>query len=231
MLMRELPSNCKPREKALKVGLKNLGNDELLAILLRTGYKNTSAKELASIILNSFDNLNNIDDLSIKEISKIKGVGLTKAITIFAALEFGKRFSSYQEDFNIKLNNTQKVYNYLKNKLNNKTQEEFLTILLDNKKNLIDSKIIFKGYLNSVNVLPREIFKYAIINSSAGIIIAHNHPSGDVFPSKQDIKITKELIEIGKLIQIPVIDHIIIGNNNYYSFFESEMLNEKNKYN
>lgn len=228
MLIKDLPDNCKPREKALNLGIKNLGDDELLAILLRTGYKNTSAKEVASNVLTTLDNLNNIEDLTINKISKIKGVGLTKAITILSALEFGKRFSDNKEDFKIKLNSTTKVYAYLKNKFINKKQEEFITILLDNKKRVIDSKIIFKGDLNSVNVHPREIFKYAIVNSASGIIIAHNHPTGDVFPSKQDIEITKRLIEASKLLQIPVIDHIIVGDNKYYSFFESEEINEKN---
>jgi DNA repair protein RadC len=215
----------------LNVGFKALGDDELLAILLRTGYKNTSAKELALNILNSFNNLNDIDDLTVNQITKVKGVGLTKAITILAALEFGKRFSMQKENVKIKLNNSLKVYNYLKYKFTNRNQEEFVAILLDNKKNLIDSKIIFKGDLNSVNIHPREIFKYAIVNSSANIIIAHNHPSGDVFPSKKDIFITKELMQIGSLVQIPVIDHIIVGKNNYYSFFESEVLNDKDKQN
>lgn len=231
MLIKDLPDNCKPREKALNLGIKNLGDDELLAILLRTGYKNTSAKEVASNVLNTLDNLNNIEELTINKISKIKGVGLTKAITILSALEFGKRFSNSKEEVKMKLNSTTKVYVYLKNKFTNKQQEEFITILLDNKKRVIDSKIIFKGDLNSVNVHPREIFKYAVVNSASGIIIAHNHPTGDVFPSKQDIEITKRLIEASKLLQIPVIDHIIVGKDKYYSFFESEEMNEKNKFN
>lgn len=231
MLIKDLPPNCKPREKALNMGIKNLGNDELLAILLRTGYKNTSAKELASNIIKDLDNLNNIEDLTINKISQIKGIGQTKAITILSALEFGRRFSGYKDEFSLKLNNSEKVYYYLKNKFTNKHQEEFITILLDNKKRLIGSKIIFKGDINSVNVHPREIYKYAIVNSAAGIIIAHNHPSGDIFPSKQDIRITQDLIAVGKLLQIPVIDHIIVGKNNYYSFFESEATNEKDKFN
>lgn len=224
MLIKDLPENCKPREKALMKGVENLGDDELLAIILRTGYKNTSAKDLAINILLELDNLKNIKDITINKIAQIKGVGKTKAITILAALEIGKRYKERQYDCSLTLSNTEKVYFYLKNKFTESKQEEFIVILLDNKKRLIDSKIIFKGDLNSVNVHPREIFKYAIINSASAIIISHNHPSGDVFPSKQDIKITKELIEVGKLIQIPVIDHMIIGKDKYYSFFESEII-------
>lgn len=221
MLIKDLPEICKPREKALMKGITNLGDDELLAIILRTGYKNTSAKDLAITVLRELDNLKNINDITISKIAQIKGVGQTKAITILAALELGKRYTQNQVDCTLSLNNTERVYSYLRTKFSDSKQEEFITILLDNKKRLIGSKIVFKGDLNSVNVHPREIFKYAIINSAAAIILSHNHPSGDVFPSKQDIKITKELNEIGKLMQIPVIDHIIIGKDKYYSFFES----------
>lgn len=232
MLIKDLPNNCKPREKALMKGIEYLGDDELLAILLRTGYKNTSAKDLAVNVLLELDNLNNFEDLTTNKIARIKGVGITKAITILAALELGKRYTQRQVDCSVTLNNTDKVYFYLRNKFSESKQEEFITVLLDNKKRIIGDKTIFKGDLNSVNVHPREIFKYAITNSAAAIIISHNHPSGDVFPSKQDIKITKELIEAGKLLQIPVIDHIIIGKDKYYSFFESEIIqNEKNKSN
>lgn len=228
MLIKDLPNNCKPREKALALGINNLGDDELLAIILRTGYKNTSVKELAQLVLKETNDLSNFNDISINKLAKIKGIGITKAITILASIELGKRVVNVFEMNNLKLNNSAKVFNYVKNIFNNNKQEEFIVILLDNKKKLIDSKIIFKGDLNSVNIHPREIFKYAIVNSAASLIVAHNHPSGDVFPSKNDIEITKEIIEIGNLLKIPVIDHIIIGNNNYYSFFESEALNEKN---
>lgn len=228
MLIKDLPNNCKPRERALEKGIKSLGDDELLAILLRTGYKNTSAKELAANILLETNNLKNIDNITLNKLSKIKGVGKTKAVTILAAIEIGKRIMNNEFDKSLILNNTSRVFNYLKSKINDLKQEEFITILLDTKKRIIESKTIFVGDLNSVNIHPREVFKYAIINSAASIIVAHNHPSGDVFPSKQDIKITNDLFKIGELIQIPVIDHMIIGQNKYYSFFESEILNEKN---
>lgn len=228
MLIKELPANCKPREKAFLKGIETLGDDELLAILLRNGYKNTSAKELASKILLELNNLKDIENITINRLSKIKGVGKTKAITILTALEFGKRFINKTDNYFLILNNTEKVYSYLKNKIHNLKHEEFIVILLDNKKRLIDSKVLFKGDLTSVNVHPREIFKYAVLNSAVAIIVAHNHPTGDIFPSKQDIKITKELVKTGELMQIPVLDHLIIGHNKYYSFFESEILNEKN---
>lgn len=228
MLIKDLPNNCKPREKGLEKGIKSLGDDELLAIILRTGYKNTSAKELASNILKELNNLNNIDEVNFNKLINIKGIGKTKAITVLSALEFGKRFQAFENNNFIYLNNTEKVHIYLKNKFSEVKQEEFIVIVLDNKKRLINSKTIFIGDLTSVNVHPREIFKYAVINSAAAIIVAHNHPSGDVLPSKQDIKITYDLIKIGKLMQIPVIDHIIFAQNKYYSFFESGILNEEN---
>lgn len=219
--LKEMSQDCRPREKALKLGVKALGDDELLAILLRTGYKNNSVKVVANKLIKELDEFKNIEEISVKKLASIKGVGLTKAITILAALELGNRLNHREVINKININNSYSVYEYLKKNFNFFKQEMFIVLLLDNKKKIIDKKIVFQGDLNSVNIHPREIFKYAIVNSAASLIIAHNHPSGDVFPSKQDLKITKELIKVGVLVQIPVIDHLILGNNNYYSFYEN----------
>lgn len=219
--LKEMPLECRPREKALKLGVKALGNDELLAILLRTGYKDNSVKVVANKLLKELDELKNIKEVSVNRLANIKGVGTTKAITILAALELGNRLNNKEILNKVNINNSYKIYEYLKSNFDFIKQEQFIVVLLDNKKKIIDKKIIFKGDLNSVNIHPREIFKYAIVNSAASIIVAHNHPSGDVFPSKQDVKITSELAKVGTLVQIPVIDHLILGNNNYYSFYEN----------
>ncbi len=225
--LKEMPEECRPREKALKLGINSLGNDELIAILLRTGYKNNSVKIVANRLLSELNSFQNIENLSINRIASIKGVGLTKAITILAAIELGNRLNYNTNLKKININNSRSVYEYLKADFLKLNQEQFIVLLLDNKKKIIDKKVIFKGDLNSVNVHPREIFKYAILNSAASIIVSHNHPSGDTFPSKQDMKITRELVKIGVLIQIPIIDHLIIGNNTYYSFYENGDLDEK----
>lgn len=225
--LKEMPEECRPREKAVKLGINSLGNDELIAILLRTGYKNNSVKIVANRLLSELNSFQNIENLSINRIASIKGVGLTKAITILAAIELGNRLNYNTNLKKININNTRSVYEYLKADFLKLNQEQFIVLLLDSKKKVIDKKVIFKGDLNSVNVHPREIFKYAILNSAASIIVSHNHPSGDTFPSKQDVKITRELVKIGVLIQIPIIDHLIIGNNTYYSFYENGDLDEK----
>lgn len=225
--LKEMPEECRPREKAVKLGINSLGIDELIAILLRTGYKNNSVKIVANRLLSELNSFQNIENLSINRIASIKGVGLTKAITILAAIELGNRLNYNTNLKKININNTRSVYEYLKADFLKLNQEQFIVLLLDSKKKVIDKKVIFKGDLNSVNVHPREIFKYAILNSAASIIVSHNHPSGDTFPSKQDVKITRELVKIGVLIQIPIIDHLIIGNNTYYSFYENGDLDEK----
>lgn len=225
MIIKNMPDASKPREKAIEYGIKNLSNSELLAILLRTGYKNTSAIDLANNILNELDNFKNYESIVPQKIANIKGVGLTKSITILAAIELGKRITK-QTPQNISLNTSNKIYEYFKNDYDNKQQEELTAILLNNKKKLISYKTIYIGLLNSIYIHPREIYKYAIINSAASIVLIHNHPSGDVTPSLEDINVTKNLYKVGKIIGIPLIDHIIIGNNNYYSFYSEGIKNE-----
>ena len=219
--LKDMPLECRPREKAIKLGIKSLGNDELVAILLRTGYKDNSVKIVANKLLKEINGLNNVEEISISRLAKIKGIGITKAVTILAALELANRLVDKDKICKININNSYKVFECLKSVFSLPNQEQFVVLLLDHKKNLIDQKIVFIGSLDSVNVHPREIFKYAIVNSASSIIVAHNHPSGDVFPSKNDLKITRELVDVGVLLQIPVIDHFIIGHNNYYSFYEN----------
>lgn len=220
ILIKELPELSKPREKAIVYGINNLSDDELLAIIIKNGYKGTSVKDLANSFLKNVDGLDNIFNCSVNRLATIKGIGKTKAISILAAIELGRRTVKKETIHFQTLNNANLIFQLFKDKFNNESQEEFIVILLDNRKNLIDYKIIFKGDLTSVVIHPREIFKYAIINNSASVILAHNHPSGDATPSKNDVLITKNLIEVGKIMQLPVLDHVIISKENYYSFYD-----------
>lgn len=224
ILVKDIPILDRPRERLLKYGVINLSNEELLSIVLKNGTKNESVMSLSYNILKSINNISDLKDITINKLTKINGIGEVKAITLIAAIELGRRV--YQENNFIKilLNDSKLVYNYLKDELINKKQEYFICLYLDNKKYLIEKKILFIGTIDYSTVHPREIFKYAYINSASSIILVHNHPSGDVLPSKNDINLTKTLIEIGKLNNIPIIDHIIIGNNNYYSFYLEDML-------
>ena len=194
-------------------------NEVLISILLSTGFRNNNVKELSSQILSKIKNIKSLSEISLNELIKIKGIGKAKALTIIAAIELGKRVSEYTLEDKIVLNNTSKVYMYFKNMIKNEKQENFLVVLIDNKNRLISYKIMYKGTSDSSLVSIKEIFNYAIRESASAIIVLHNHPSGIPSPSKEDIKLTNNLINSGKIIGIPLIDHLIIGNNNYYSFY------------
>ena len=219
MKLKELPNEEKPRERLIKYGANNVSNEDLISILLSTGFRNNNVKELSSQILSKIKNIKSLSEISLNELIKIKGIGKAKALTIIAAIELGKRVSEYTLEDKIVLNNTSKVYMYFKNMIKNEKQENFLVVLIDNKNRLISYKIMYKGTSDSSLVSIKEIFNYAIKESASAIIVLHNHPSGIPSPSKEDIKLTNNLINSGKIIGIPLIDHLIIGNNNYYSFY------------
>lgn len=224
ILVKDIPLLDRPRERLLRYGVINLSNEELLSIILKNGTKNESVMSLSYNILKSINNISDLKDISINKLTKINGIGEVKALTLLASIELGRRV--YQENNSIKilLNDSELVYKYVINKLYDKKQEYFICLYLDNKKYLIEDKTLFIGTINKSTVHPREIFKYAYLLSSSSIILVHNHPSGDTLPSKEDICLTNCLIEIGKLNGIPIIDHIIVGNNNYFSFYKNNML-------
>ena len=222
VLIKDLPINERPRERLLKYGVDSLSNEELLSIILRNGTKDISVKDVSNNILKSINSITDLRDITIPKLREIKGVGEVKGITLLASIELGKRVY-YEKDITNKviLDSSKKIYEFIKNKLINKKQEYFYSIYLDNKKKIIDYKLLYIGTLNQASVHPREIFKYAYLLSASSIICVHNHPSNDVIPSVDDINITKKLVEIGKIQGINVIDHLIVGNNNYYSFYDN----------
>ena len=222
MKLKEQLENDKPREKLALVGVSYLTESELLSILLRTGSKNESVNELSTRILKEVGNINNLSQMSLTRLLKIKGVKLSKASTILATFELGKRVYK-EKNKKIKLNNSTNIFNYFKNEFINIKQESFYILLYDTKMNLILKKEIYKGTIDSVTIHPREIFKEAIKESASFIIIMHNHPSGDTTPSKEDIEITNRLIQVGQIVGIKVLDHIIISNESYYSFYENSI--------
>ena len=158
---------------------------------------------------------------------KINGIGKVKAIELIASIELGKRVYTNAYKEKIKISNSYDIYTYFKTKLKDKKQEYFYVLYLDNKKKIIENKLLYVGTINKSVVHPREIFKNAYLNSASYIVCIHNHPSGDPHPSKEDILLTKNLKEIGKLNNIPILDHIIIGDVSYYSFFEEGIYEEK----
>lgn len=221
ILIKDIPVLDRPRERFIKYGVNYLSNEELLSIVLKTGYKGYSVKDLSNNILKEIKDITDLKDISLNKLINIKGIGKVKAITLLSSIELGRRVYSIKDSINIKLNNSKEIYNFIKDKLIYKKQEYFYCIYLDNNNKLIDNKLLFIGTLNKSNVHPREIFKYAYINNSNKIVLIHNHPSNNVLPSKEDILFTKNIIEIAKIQDIHVIDHLIIGNNNYYSFYDN----------
>ena len=222
---KNLPDSDKPRERLFMYGSENLSNEELLSIILKTGTKNVSVKEVALKLLEVVGDIENFRNIGINSLMKINGIGKVKAIEIKAALEFGRRvYSKTNRIDRLVLNSSDIIYNQFRDILVFKKQEYFYCIYVDNKSKYIDKKCLFIGTINSSVVHPREVFKEAYLLSASGIICIHNHPSGDVTPSKEDINLTKKLKEISIIQGIKLIDHIIIGNDSYFSFFDNNMI-------
>ena len=223
MLIKEIPNIERPRERLKNYGVDHLSNEELLSIIIGSGTKNMSCKELSLEIMKEIKDITNLKDLTVEKLIKIKGVGISKASNILASAELGKRV--YQTKTNdVELNNPDKIYEYVKDLFISKKQEYFYTLYLDNRNHLINKKLLFIGTINKSVVHPREIFKYAYLYSATSIIVVHNHPSGDIKPSKEDMLVTSNIVNIGNINKIPVLDHLIVGNNNYYSFNDNGLI-------
>ncbi|HAT4247213.1 TPA: JAB domain-containing protein [Clostridium perfringens] len=219
----EIPSGERPREKLLFYGAQFLSNEELLAIILRTGNKDSNVVELSYRIIHSVGGLNGLFKASAKELMKVKGVKEAKATQILAMCELYKRFK-VSELTQVKISKPSDVAELVLDELRMLQQEVLILITLDTKNKVISKKEIFKGGLNSSLVHPREIFREAVKDSAASIIICHNHPSGDPTPSRDDINITTRLKECGKMMGIELLDHLIIGDNRFISLKEKDIL-------
>lgn len=220
MKIKDMPECEKPRERMLEYGVENLSNVDLISIILRNGIKDISVKDVAINVLKEVDSINDLSSLGIRELSNIKGVGQIKAITLLASIELGKRVANKETKSNMKLNNKEIVHEVFKKYFINEHQEKFLAIFLDNKKSLISYKTLFIGTNNKSIAHPREIFMEAIKAGASGIIVMHNHPSGNVLPSEEDKNITERLIQSGYMLGIPLIDHIVTNGEEYYSFYD-----------
>ena len=223
--LKEIPKNDRPRERLINFGAESLSNEELLSILLKTGTKNVSVKELANIILNKIGGINKLSEMNYHVLLSIPGVGSAKACTLLAVVELSKRIARKNASLNnVIIKSADIAFDYFRYIFKDQMQEYFYVIYLDNKKRVIDNKLLFKGTLNQSIVHPREVFKSACILSASSIICVHNHPSGNVEPSREDINLTKRLSEIGILMGIKVVDHLIIGYDNYFSFLENNLI-------
>lgn len=225
VLIKELPTDERPREKLLRYGAGTLSNAELISILLRTGYANNSAIDVANKILSgSVHGLRCFGEMTVEELCKTKGVGKTKAAQLLAAFEIGKRVVASDLTTRKKITAPKDVVAYCIHDMKLLNREHFNIIMLNTKNEIISYENISIGNLNSSIVHPREVFINAIKKSSASIILVHNHPSGNPNPSKEDDLITKRLVDAGKLIGIEVLDHLVVGDGKYYSYKEANMI-------
>ena len=223
--IKEIPLNDRPREKMAANGAAVLTDAELIAILLRTGTAEKSAIDIASEMTADgglYKRLAGITRLN--ELTNIKGLGQAKAATVLAALEIGRRIASAKPLEKIHLSCPQDVADFLMPRLRFAAKEQFVVILLNNKNKVIGTEVVSEGSLSSSIVHPREVYAPAILHHAAAIMVAHNHPSGDPKPSTEDTEVTRVLARSGKVLGIPMIDHVIIGDGNYYSFLENEAL-------
>jgi len=215
-----MPLNERPRERLKLNGVESLSNIELISLLLKSGTKNLSVEEVSLNLLNYIKEIQNLKYITLQELNQIKGIGNAKACLILGMIELSKRMNEVNIN-NIKLINPKIVFDYFKNKIGDKKQECFYCIYLDNSKKILEIKLLFIGTINESLVHPREIFKIAYQVSASSIICIHNHPSGNINPSKNDILITNNLVNISSLMGINIIDHIIITKENYFSFKEN----------
>ena len=215
----------RPREKLLSKGILSLTNAELIAILIGSGKQNESAVEVAKKVLYlTGNNLNELGKLSIRDFELVKGIGKAKAITLQAAFELGRRRNFSQSKEKSRITNSQDAVQYLKPFIEDLNHEEFWVLYLNRSNKIIDQKKISQGGISGTVIDVRIILKNALDTLSSAIIIGHNHPSGNLQPSEADLSITRKIKDAGQLMDIQVLDHLIIGDQKYYSFADEGII-------
>jgi DNA repair protein RadC len=218
--LRQLPHNQRPRERMIAYGVDALSHAELLAILIRTGTKNQTAVQLSTQLLQQCGSLRELVDMSVDELTSIKGIGQAKALQLLAGIELGKRVARSKLGDVVTVRSPYDAAMYMMEEMRYLKKEHFVCLFLNTKNHIIGKETLSMGTLNASLVHPREVFRAAIRSSSASIICMHNHPSGDPTPSKEDIQITQRLVEAGTLLGIEILDHLIIGDGNFVSLKE-----------
>jgi DNA repair protein RadC len=215
----------RPREKLNSQGRRALSDAELIAILIGSGSRDESAVELSKRILHYYDNdLQRLGKVSVSELSKFKGIGEAKAISIIAALELGRRRGDTEIKVPETVNGSRSVYQVLRRHLVDLNHEEFWILLLSRSCKIIGKELISKGGLSGTVADPKVIFSIALQHQASSIILAHNHPSGNLKPSQQDIDLTRKIHQAGRILDIGVLDHLIITDGGFFSFADEELL-------
>jgi len=225
--IRDLPINERPRERLVKYGVESLSLLELLSLIFGRGVRGESVVNISKKLISLFDTLDKLSQASIEELKMIRGLGLAKACQLKACFEISKRLikeESLSQNNKPIIRRPKDIFLLLKEKIINFNKEYFIVASLDNRNKIISVDVISIGTLNSSLIHPRETFEIAIKNHAAGIIICHNHPSGELKPSEDDLIITQNLIKAGKLLGMELYDHIIITKNQWFSLKESKLI-------
>lgn len=219
--IKDLEESQRPRERLEKLGPEALNNAELIAILLRVGTKGLNAVQVAQRLLYKFRGLEGLRKATIKEMCAVNGIGSAKAVQIKAAVELGRRLATLTPEDRIMLNSPQDVADLVQYQMAGLDQEELWVLLLDTRNRLLQIQELYKGSLNASSVRLAEIFRAGIRDNAAALIVVHNHPSGDPSPSPEDIHLTRMLVEAGSLVELPVLDHIVVGTRGIVSIKSS----------
>lgn len=214
--VREWPASEQPREKLAQLGAQHLSDVELLAILLRVGVPGMDVVSLAQHLLVTHDGLLGLSRAPLSQVSRVKGIGPTKGVTVLAALELGRRLLLSLERERLQVRSPGDVARLLEIEMALLQQEELRVVLLDTKNQVLGIRTIYHGSLNSSLIRVGEVFRDAVKENCAAIIVAHNHPSGDPTPSSEDVRVTRDLVAAGKLLDIEVLDHLVIGRSSRY---------------
>jgi DNA repair protein RadC len=223
--LNDLPANERPRERLIKYGIESLSLQELLSLIFGRGVKGESVINISQKLISAFGSLGQLSEASIEELKKIKGLGLAKACQLKACFEISRRLENKENlNKNKVINSPKDIFSLLKEKVINFHKEYFMIVSLDNRNKVINVDTVSVGTLNSSLIHPRETFETAIKNHAAAIIICHNHPSGELKPSEDDLVVTQNLVKAGKLLGIEISDHLIITKDGYFSFKEKKII-------
>ncbi len=218
--VKEMPAEERPRERLARVGPQSLSTIELLAIILRTGVGGENVINMSTRILAQYGGLAGLARADFAQIEAVKGLGPAKTAQLLAAFELGRRLMLESPEERLQIRSPADAAHLLMPLIGHKEQENFVVLYLDTRNRVTDREVLYKGSLNTSLVRVAEVFRGAIRRNSAGIIVAHNHPSGDPNPSPEDVALTRRLVKAGKLLEVDLLDHLVIGQNRYVSLQE-----------
>jgi DNA repair protein RadC len=225
--VKEMPEKERPRERLARVGPQALSTAELLAIILRTGVGGENVLTMAQRILSTFEGLGGLARADFVQIQAEHGIGPAKASQIMAALELGRRLMAEAPQERYQIRSPEDAAHLLMPMIGHKPQENFVVMYLDTRNRVLDHEILYKGSLNTSLVRVSEVFRGAVRRNCASLVVAHNHPSGDPSPSPEDVALTRRLVDAGKLLDVEVLDHLVIGQNRHFSLREHGLVFEE----